>query len=85
VHQAKHVRLHGLDPSVEKGIVRSLQGKIPLQNVVLDAKIILKWISKKLDVCGLDSSGSGLGLVKGCTEHSNELLGCNNDRNCQSR
>jgi hypothetical protein len=39
-----------LDPSVEKGIVRSPQGKIPLQNVVLEAKIILKWISKKLDV-----------------------------------
>jgi hypothetical protein len=50
VHKAKHVRLHGLDPSVEKGIVRSPQGKIPLQNVVLDSKIILKWISKKLDV-----------------------------------
>jgi hypothetical protein len=36
VHQAKHVRLHGLDPSVEKGIVRRLQGKIPLENVRLE-------------------------------------------------
>jgi hypothetical protein len=50
VHPAWHVGLHGLDPSAEKGIVRSLQGKIPLENVVLDAKMILKWISKNLDV-----------------------------------
>jgi hypothetical protein len=49
VDQAKHVRLHGLDPSAEKRIVRSLQGKIPLETVVLVANIILKWISKKLD------------------------------------
>jgi hypothetical protein len=42
--------LHGLDPSAEKGIVRRLQGNTALEMVVLDAKIILKWISKKLDV-----------------------------------
>jgi hypothetical protein len=35
VHQAKHVRLHGLDSSAEKGIVRRLQGKMPLENVGL--------------------------------------------------
>jgi hypothetical protein len=47
VHQASHVRLHGLDPSAEKGIERSLHRKIPLENVVLDVKM---WISKRLDV-----------------------------------
>jgi hypothetical protein len=32
VHQAWHVRLQGLDPSAEKGIVSRLQGKLPLEN-----------------------------------------------------
>jgi len=37
-------------------------------------RIILKWILKVLDQRdGLDSSGSGLGLMAGCCEKSNEL------------
>jgi hypothetical protein len=37
--------------------------------------LILKWILKEQDGrCGLNSSGSGQGLVVGCYEHGNEPL-----------
>jgi hypothetical protein len=50
VHQAMRVTLHGLGPDTKKGIVCSPEVKIPLENVSLDWKIILKWFSQKLDV-----------------------------------
>jgi hypothetical protein len=50
VHPAKHVRLHGLGPNTESGIVRSAKAKTPLENAGLDGNIILKWMAQKFDV-----------------------------------
>jgi hypothetical protein len=54
----------------------SLEGRDHLEDLVIDGKLILKWILGKQGVkCGMDISGSNQGSVAGCCEHSNEPLG----------
>jgi hypothetical protein len=50
VHEAKHVRLHGLDPNTEERVVCSPKAKTPLENVGLDGKLILKCIAQEVGV-----------------------------------
>jgi hypothetical protein len=56
--------------------MESLKGRDHLEDLDIYERIKLKWILGKWGFgCGLDSSGSGEGLVVGSSEHCNELSG----------
>jgi hypothetical protein len=46
------------------------------EDLDIDGRIILKCISEKQGMIGLDSSGSGYGPVIGSCDHGNEPPGC---------
>jgi hypothetical protein len=65
---------HGKDEKFVHNSGLTPKGRDHLEDVGVDGRIILKWISEgeRVIKCGLDSSGSGEGPVAGCCEHGNE-------------
>lgn len=54
-------------------LLKCLKGRDDSEDLFVDRWIILKWIlGKRGWSCGLDSYGSGLGLVAGSSEHGSE-------------
>jgi hypothetical protein len=50
----------------------NLKGRDHLGDLGVDDKVILQWISNRVQGCGLDLLGTGQGLVAGSYEHGNE-------------
>jgi hypothetical protein len=53
----------------------NLKERNHLEDLIVDGRIMLKWILRKYDGTGLDKLGLAQGHVAGCFKHGNELLG----------
>jgi hypothetical protein len=60
-----------------KILSENLKGRYHLEDLGIDEKIILDWISggKRMERCEVDASGSGQGPAGGSSEHGNEISG----------